>query len=262
MDSPMLSILFLGTQHSPPNPLSRRRVGPGRGKREVRIAPCDEPCLRGWRATVMANIVVVGAQWGDEAKGKIVDYLAQNAAMVVRYGGGNNAGHSVTVGTRSLQIPPRFPPVSSIRRSICVIADGVVIDPGVLVTEIERPARARRSASTTSRSPPPPMSFCPTIGCWTNSRRAARARTRSARPGAASARPMSTRRRGSASAWASSSIPTRFAARLRTVLAEKNVLLTQSLRTSSLWMPTRFWRSTAPMRSGCAPMCTDTAALV
>jgi len=84
----------------------------------------------------MANIVVVGAQWGDEAKGKIVDYLAPHADMVVRFGGGNNAGHSVTVGTELFKF--HLIPSGILNPHLtCVIADGVVIDPGVLVTEIE-----------------------------------------------------------------------------------------------------------------------------
>ncbi len=83
----------------------------------------------------MANIVVVGAQWGDEAKGKIVDYLAANASMVMRYGGGNNAGHSVTVGTEVYKF--HLIPAGILNPAIqCVIADGVVIDPRVLLTEI------------------------------------------------------------------------------------------------------------------------------
>ncbi len=84
----------------------------------------------------LANLVVVGAQWGDEAKGKIVDYLAGNAAMVVRYGGGNNAGHSVTVGGDVYKF--HLIPSGILNPAIeCVISDGVVIDPGVLVSEIE-----------------------------------------------------------------------------------------------------------------------------
>ena len=84
----------------------------------------------------MPNIVVVGAQWGDEAKGKIVDRLARGAEMVVRYGGGSNAGHTVTVDgrTHKFHLIPcgiLYPGVT------CVIADGVVVDPGVLVSEIE-----------------------------------------------------------------------------------------------------------------------------
>ena len=83
----------------------------------------------------MANVVIVGAQWGDEAKGKIIDYLASQSAMVVRYGGGNNAGHSVTVGTEEYKF--HLIPAGILHPGIvCVIADGVVIDPGVLVGEL------------------------------------------------------------------------------------------------------------------------------
>ncbi len=83
----------------------------------------------------MPNTVVVGAQWGDEAKGKVVDCLAQTARMVVRYGGGSNAGHTVTAGGETFKfhlIPCGilYPDV------VCVIADGVVIDPAVLTEEI------------------------------------------------------------------------------------------------------------------------------
>lgn len=84
----------------------------------------------------MANIVVVGAQWGDEAKGKIVDYLAQHADMVVRYAGGNNAGHTVKVGDQEYKFH-LIPSGILNPRTVCVIADGVVIDPGVLLIEIE-----------------------------------------------------------------------------------------------------------------------------
>jgi len=84
----------------------------------------------------MANIVVVGAQWGDEAKGKVVDYLAPHVDMVVRFGGGNNAGHSVTVGTELYKF--HLVPSGILNPHLtCVIADGVVIDPGALVVEID-----------------------------------------------------------------------------------------------------------------------------
>ncbi len=83
----------------------------------------------------MANIVIVGAQWGDEAKGKIVDFLAQNASMVVRYGGGNNAGHTVTVGSEEYKF--HLIPAGILNPSIqCVISDGVVVDSGVLIKEL------------------------------------------------------------------------------------------------------------------------------
>ncbi len=84
----------------------------------------------------MANIIVVGAQWGDESKGKIVDYLTPAADMVVRYGGGNNAGHSVMVGSELYKL--HLVPSGILHSQVtCVLSDGVVIDPGVLVTEIE-----------------------------------------------------------------------------------------------------------------------------
>src|SRR5690348_2751065 len=84
----------------------------------------------------MANTVVVGAQWGDEAKGKMVDYLAQRAGMVVRYGGGNNAGHTVTIGDEVYKL--HLVPCGILSPGVtCVIADGVVVDPAVLLAEMD-----------------------------------------------------------------------------------------------------------------------------
>jgi adenylosuccinate synthase len=84
----------------------------------------------------VATAVVVGAQWGDEAKGKLVDLLAQQAAVVVRYGGGSNAGHTVTVGDLELKL--HLVPSGILNpRAACVITDGVVIDPTVLLRELE-----------------------------------------------------------------------------------------------------------------------------
>ncbi len=84
----------------------------------------------------MSTAVVVGAQWGDEGKGKIVDYLAEAAHLVVRYQGGNNAGHTVVVGDKvyKLHLVPSgvFYP-----EKICVIGHGVVLDPEVLVRELD-----------------------------------------------------------------------------------------------------------------------------
>ncbi|MFH2033831.1 MAG: adenylosuccinate synthase [Candidatus Margulisiibacteriota bacterium] len=79
--------------------------------------------------------VIVGTQWGDEGKGKITDLLSRDMDMVVRYQGGNNAGHTVVIGKEvfKLHLIPSgifFPKV------VCVIGNGVVIDPGVLLEEI------------------------------------------------------------------------------------------------------------------------------
>src|SRR5438046_8282168 len=82
------------------------------------------------------TIVVVGAQWGDEGKGKLVDVLAERANWVVRYQGGANAGHTVVLGDRSFvlhQIPSGI-----LHRGVrCAIGNGVVLDPDTLFTEID-----------------------------------------------------------------------------------------------------------------------------
>src|SRR4028119_35454 len=84
----------------------------------------------------MANTILVGAQWGDEGKGKIIDFLTETADIVVRSQGGNNAGHTVIHGGTKyvLHLIP-----SGILRpgKTCVIGNGVVIDPVALVGEIE-----------------------------------------------------------------------------------------------------------------------------
>jgi adenylosuccinate synthase len=85
----------------------------------------------------MPNVVVVGAQWGDEGKGKIVDLLTQDADVVVRFQGGNNAGHTLVVGGEKTVL--HLIPAGILHPGKhCVIGNGVVADPEVLVTEIER----------------------------------------------------------------------------------------------------------------------------
>jgi adenylosuccinate synthase len=94
----------------------------------------------------MANVVVVGAQWGDEAKGKVVDYLSERAAMVVRYGGGSNAGHTVTAGGEVYKL--HLIPSGILHDDVtCVISAGVVIDPSVLAREIRDLNARGRSVS-------------------------------------------------------------------------------------------------------------------
>ena len=80
--------------------------------------------------------VVVGAQWGDEGKGKIVDLLAQQSDLVCRYQGGPNTGHTIVVGDDTFKI--RQIPTGIINRKPCVIGNGCVIDPEVLIEELDR----------------------------------------------------------------------------------------------------------------------------
>ena len=93
----------------------------------------------------MPVVAIIGAQWGDEGKGHVVDMLAERARLVVRYGGGNNAGHTVVNqrGTFKLHVVPSgiLDPAT-----INVIGHGVVIDPGILLKEIED--LAQRGVST------------------------------------------------------------------------------------------------------------------
>jgi adenylosuccinate synthase len=83
----------------------------------------------------MANTILVGAQWGDEGKGKIIDVLTESADIVVRYAGGNNAGHTVYLGARKYVL--HLVPSGILRKNkLCVIGNGVVVDPIGLVEEI------------------------------------------------------------------------------------------------------------------------------
>ena len=83
----------------------------------------------------MANIVIVGTQWGDEGKGKIVDLLAEFADIVVRFQGGNNAGHTMVVDGE--QFISHLVPSGILQKKICLIGNGVVVDPAVLVEELD-----------------------------------------------------------------------------------------------------------------------------
>jgi len=84
----------------------------------------------------MSTLVIVGTQWGDEGKGKITDYLAEKADVVVRYQGGNNAGH--TVEKEGVQYKLHLIPSGILySEKICIIGNGVVVDPASLIEEIE-----------------------------------------------------------------------------------------------------------------------------
>ncbi len=83
----------------------------------------------------MSVVIVVGAQWGDEGKGKVVDILAEKAEAVVRYGGGANAGHTLVIGGRKL-VTHLIPSGVLHPGKACVLGDGMVVDPQTLLEEI------------------------------------------------------------------------------------------------------------------------------
>lgn len=85
----------------------------------------------------MSTVVLIGAQWGDEGKGKVTDFLAEKADMVVRYQGGNNAGHTVVVDDREFKLH-LIPSGILYPGKFCIIGNGTVIDPGVLIEELKR----------------------------------------------------------------------------------------------------------------------------
>ena len=88
------------------------------------------------RHSGMSNIIVLGAQWGDEGKGKVVDLLSERFDIVVRYQGGHNAGHTVFIGPQKFIL--KLIPSGILRPGVqAVIGNGVVIDPAALLSEME-----------------------------------------------------------------------------------------------------------------------------
>jgi adenylosuccinate synthase len=83
----------------------------------------------------VANIVIIGTQWGDEGKGKIVDLLAEYADLVVRFQGGNNAGHTMVV--KGEKVISHLVPSGILQGKMCLIGNGVVVDPAVLIEEMD-----------------------------------------------------------------------------------------------------------------------------
>jgi adenylosuccinate synthase len=84
----------------------------------------------------LANVVVIGAQWGDEGKGKITDLLSRSADIVVRYQGGVNAGHTVVVDDQTFKLH-LIPSGILYPNTECIIGSGTVIDPKVLLEELD-----------------------------------------------------------------------------------------------------------------------------
>src|SRR6185295_1114413 len=88
----------------------------------------------------MNNVIILGAQWGDEGKGKIVDLLSDRFDFVARYQGGHNAGHTVLIGDRKYVL--KLIPSGILRGRKAIIGNGLVIDPAALLSEIDMLAEA------------------------------------------------------------------------------------------------------------------------
>src|ERR1700761_2229084 len=84
----------------------------------------------------MTNVVVIGSQWGDEGKGKIVDWLSERADIVVRFQGGHNAGHTLVIDGVSYKL--QLLPSGVVRGKLSVIGNGVVFDPHHFLAERQR----------------------------------------------------------------------------------------------------------------------------
>src|SRR3954462_13857986 len=84
----------------------------------------------------MPGVVIVGAQWGDEGKGKVIDLLAEQAELIVRFQGGNNAGHTIVRGDETFKFH-LVPSGILYPGKTCAIGNGVVVDPAVLTEEID-----------------------------------------------------------------------------------------------------------------------------
>src|SRR5512135_1218433 len=108
-----------------------------RGSPDSWCRPAAERCGPHHPRGAMANIIVVGAQWGDEGKGKVVDFLSERFDVVARYQGGNNAGHTVVVGEDKIVL--HLIPSGVLRKGkVCVLGNGVVIDLGELIQEMDQ----------------------------------------------------------------------------------------------------------------------------
>ena len=90
----------------------------------------------------MGNVTVVGAQWGDEGKGKIVDWLSNQADIVFRFQGGNNAGHTIVIEKKKIALS--LIPSGIIRKgTLSIIGNGVVVNPLALLDEIKKFKKTR-----------------------------------------------------------------------------------------------------------------------
>jgi adenylosuccinate synthase len=102
---------------------------------KARVCDSAIPCLEEFALSTAKTAVIVGAQWGDEGKGKIVDVLSENFSVVARYAGGHNAGHTVIINGKKFVL--QLIPCGVLRKNCCsVIGNGVVLDPIAFLKEV------------------------------------------------------------------------------------------------------------------------------
>ncbi len=152
----------------------------------------------------MPAIVLVGAQWGDEGKGKATDLLGDRVHYVVRYQGGNNAGHTVVIGDQNYAL--HMLPSGILHRVVPVIGNGVVVDPRALLEEIDDLAERGVSCARLLISANAHL-IMPYHQALDKVTERYLGRPGSAPPAAASARPTATRSPGSASGCRTCSTP-------------------------------------------------------
>jgi len=147
----------------------------------------------------MSNIIILGAQWGDEGKGKLVDLLSHKFDYVVRYQGGHNAGHTIIIGDKKFVV--RLIPSGILQPGKkAVIGNGLVVDPIALLEEADQLAAAGIDVTGRLFISNRAHALCHRIAWWRKSPKRARERLPSALRRAASARATKTRPGGAVSA--------------------------------------------------------------
>ena len=178
------------------------------------------------------NVVVLGTQWGDEGKGKIVDLLTDQAAAVVRYQGGHNAGHTPVIDGEKTVL--HLIPSGILRDNVqCLIGNGVVVAPDALLRKspLEEKGVPVRERLRISPSCTPILPYHVALD---QAREASRSKARSAPPAAVSVRRTRTRWRVAASRIGDLFNPERFTVKLRELLNYHNFVLQNSTRSSRL----------------------------
>ena len=207
------------------------------------------------------NVVVIGAQWGDEGKGKIVDWLTESAQGVVRFHGGHNAGHTLVTGGRKTVL--RLIPSGVLHEGVPIlIGNGVVLSPSRAAAGDRRARGGRRQGALSGcASRPRARSCCRSTSRSTRRARARWATRRSAPPAAASAPPTRTRSRAARCACRICSIRTASPSKLERAAraAQLRARRTTSSATPLPFAPTR--DELLALAREIAPMVADVAAL-